>query len=111
MIYKTFDIKIAVNGYPKKHSLCNKAKAKESEKKEGFEKRKLVSKGSARELKTELQKQSKAKSKFNMKDIRKCHHPMHGAVSWTEGRTQPASGEAVSDFFIYVCAHILLLFY
>ena len=27
---------------PKKHSLCNKAKAKEGEKKEGVEKRKLV---------------------------------------------------------------------
>ena len=24
-----------------------------------------------------------------MKDIRKCHHPMHGAVSPTEGSTQP----------------------
>ena len=32
-----------------------------------------------KEVKTELQKQSKAKPKFNMKDIRKCHHPKHGA--------------------------------
>ena len=59
-----------------KHSLCKKAK---ESKKEGVEKRKLVSKGSARELKHNCR--SKAKPKFNMKDIRKCHHPMHGAVS------------------------------
>ena len=62
---------------PNKHSLCNKANVKESEKRRG-RKAMLVSKWSAREL--DLNCRSKAKSKFNMKDTRKCHHPMHGAV-------------------------------
>ena len=65
---------------PKKHSLCNKVKAKESEKRRG-RKAKACKQRECKGVKTELQKQSKAKSKFNMKDIRKCHHPMHGAVS------------------------------
>ena len=51
---------------------------------------------------------NKAKPKFYMKDIRKCHHPMHGAVSWTEGRTQSASGHLVdSSIFGMTLDHTL----
>ena len=70
---------------PKKHSICNKAKESE---KAGVEKRKLVSTGSARELK--LNCRSKAKPKLNMKDIRKCHHPcMEQSLALREGLSQP----------------------
>ena len=71
-----FDIPIAVSRHTKNTAFATKGmKAKKG----GVEKRKLVSKGRASELK--LNCRSKAKPKFNMTNIRKCHHPMHGAVS------------------------------
>ena len=48
-------------------------------------------KGSVRELNCTAKAGNKTKYKLNKKGIRKCHYPKHGAVSRTEGRTQPAS--------------------
>ena len=58
---RNFDVYIAVYRHPKKHRLCNKAKESELG---GVEKRKLVSKGSARGLK--LTCRSKAKQSLNL---------------------------------------------
>ena len=64
MRYKKIDIKIAVNGHPKEAQPLQQSERKRKKaKKEGVETRKLVSKGSARELK--LNCRSKAKQSPN----------------------------------------------
>ena len=63
MRYKKIDIKIAVNGHPKEAQPLQQSESERKRKKEGVEKRKLVSKGSARELK--LNCRSKAKQSPN----------------------------------------------
>ena len=62
----------------------------------GLESESLQAKGKGVKGLKKLNCKSKAqtKPKLNMKDIRKCLHPMHGVVSWTKGTTQPASGRS-----------------
>ena len=72
---------------PKKHSLCNKVKVKESEKRRG-RKAKACKQRECKRVKTELQKQSKAKSKFNMKSNATIPC-MEQSLELREGLSQP----------------------
>ena len=72
-------IQFAVKRHPKKSQPLQ-----ESEKGRwggGGRKSKDGNKGSVRELNCTAKAGNKTKSKLNKKDIRKCHHPKHGAVS------------------------------
>ena len=64
MRYKKIDIKIAVNDHPKEAQPLQQSESERKRKNEGVEKRKLVSKGSARGLK--LNCRSKAKQSPNL---------------------------------------------
>ena len=73
-------IQFAVKRHPKNHSLCKKRKREVGGGGGGGRKSKDGNKGSVRELNCTAKAGNKTKSKLN-KNIRKCHHPKHGAVS------------------------------